>query len=483
MVKPTYMIAIAAIFLAASFAGVAMFDDEADAVDVTAQEGTVIYAVGDAQLPVKANEDGTVVLYGPEDVADFYTPAAGEVFKYWKDNNSQAVYQFGATIVVPTGGLVLVPGTETITTATFIAGEAELTIDSAKLSDSKDKLVEMQTAEEGYKFLGWTSSTDKGETPVYYIFDAESNKFVSYDADKTEFTVDAGTTMTAQFQKLHSITWVVDQTKYVGNVEEPKQPTDPDKPNYAFLGWADAEGNIIVKPGDKIDTSKITDDIVLTADFDPNTMYITLMVNGVQQGDRVEVSYGNACPLLAVPDGYAYWAVQTKAPVYAEDGVTILEPAEYAEYDFSKAVISDFILYAIAGEAPEPDESIYATFNIEGTIYGPYKVTDRFSIPQTDREGYNFLGWTVEGGDGTKLTSAQVQNYQYTEDVTFVAVYEVAEPPAPEEPAFYETTTGQIAIIIVIFAILALGYGIYSNAFGLKDKLCGYTIQKKEKKE
>ena len=470
-----------AVLLAAVFAGIVLTDEEysaaeADAVDVTAQEGTVIYAVGDAQLPVKANEDGTVVLYGPEDVADFYTPAAGEVFKYWKDNNSQTVYQFGATIVVPSGGLVLVPGTEIITTATFVAGEAELTIDPSKLSDNKDKLVEMQTAEDGYKFLGWTSSADKGETPVYYIFDTVSGKFVTNDEDKTEFTVDAGTTMTAQFQKLHSITWVVDQTKYVGNVEEPKQPTDPDKPNYAFLGWADAEGNIIVKPGDKIDTSKITEDIVLTADFDPNTMYITLMVNGVQQGDRVEVSYGNACPSLAVPEGYAYWAVQTKAPVYAEDGVTVVTPAEYAEYDFTKAVISDFVLYA-----PEPDESIYATFNIEGTIYGPYKVTDRFSIPQTDREGYEFLGWTVQGGDGTKLTSAQVQNYQYTEDVTFVAVYEVVEPPAPEEPGFFETSTGKTVAVLIAFVVILLIAAVYLNLWDLRTKLFGWKIERKGK--
>ena len=150
---------------------------------------------------------------------------------------------------------------------------------------------------------------------------------------------------------------------------------------------------------------------------------------------------------------------------------------------FTRPITANVTLYAVAADVPVPDESIYATFNIEGTIYGPYKVTDRFSIPQTDREGYNFLGWTVEGGDGTKLTSAQVQNYEYTEDVTFVAVYEVAEPPAPEEPAFYETSMGQIAIVIVIFAILAFGYGVYSNAFGLKDKLFGYTIQKKEKKE
>ena len=56
--------------------------------------------------------------------------------------------------------------------------------------------------------------------------------------------------------------------------------------------------------------------------------------------------------------------------------------------------------------------------------------------------------------------------------------------PAPaEEPAFYETTTGQVAIVIVVFALLFFGYAVYSNMGGIKGKLFGYTISKKEKKE
>ena len=201
---------------------------------------------------------------------------------------------------------------------------------------------------------------------------------------------------------------------------------------------------------------------------------------GDDKFDSIEVRYGGTASELALPEGYAYWAIQTKAAVIGEDG-TVTAPAEYAEYDFSKAVTSALTLYAIAAEAPEPDESIYATFNIEGTIYGPYKVTDRFSIPQTDREGYNFLGWTVQGGDGTKLTSAQVQNYQYTEDVTFVAVYEVAEPPAPGEPGFFETTQGKTVGVVIVFILVLFGAALYLNLWGLRSKLFGWKIERKGK--
>ena len=171
--------------------------------------------------------------------------------------------------------------------------------------------------------------------------------------------------------------------------------------------------------------------------------------------------------------------------VTGEDG-TVTTVEEYVEFT-SKSVTADMTLYAIAGEAPVPDEKVYVTFNIEGKDPYTYLVSDRLTVPSTDRVGYNFLGWTIEGQDVAMMSTDKVQSDiragVYTEDTTFVAVYEVAEPPAPEVPAFYETTTGQVAIVIVVFALLFFGYAVYSNMGGIKDKLFGYTISKKEKKE
>ena len=46
----------------------------------------------------------------------------------------------------------------------------------------------------------------------------------------------------------------------------------------------------------------------------------------------------------------------------------------------------------------------------------------------TDRENFTFLGWTLEGGDGTLLTQQDILNAypSVTQDLTFVAVYAVA---------------------------------------------------------
>ena len=257
-------------------------------------------------------------------------------------------------------------------------------------------------------------------------------------------------------------------------------PGDPVKDNYEFIGWFDAAGVKYTvddpKTEDVDEGYKFTADTTFTASFEPAQLTVTLIT-----GDKTVTqiaAYGKVYAMPALDDGYAYWATKVVKEVTGEDG-TVTTVEEYVKFDFSKALTEDVILYAIA-EEEVPDESIYATFNIEGTIYGPYKVSDRFSIPQTDREGYNFLGWTVQGGDGTLLTSAQVQNYQYTEDVTFIANYVAVEPPAPEEPAFYETTTGQAAIVLVVFVIVLFVAAVYMNIGGLREKLFGWKITRKD---
>lgn len=490
---------MAAVLMVAAFAGIALVSDDAYAeepVNVTPVKGTVIYAVGGAQLPVKANGDGTAVLYGPEDVASFYTPAADESFKYWKDKNSETIYQFGATITVPEGGLVLVPGVVKITTATFISGDATLTIEPGKLASdetNETKIVEMQTAAKGFKFLGWTSSADKSTDSAdvkYYIYDADSDKFVTNDESKTPYTVEAGVTMTAQFQELYTISWVVDKTIYMGDVSDIKMPTAPTMANHTFLGWADENGKVVIEPDATAEEiSKViealTGDATFTAKFKADQYTVTLMVGDDIYGTAT-ATYGVDFVMPALPDNsYAYWATKVVKEVTGEDG-TVTTVEEYVEFT-SKSVTADMTLYAIAGEAPVPDEKVYVTFNIEGKDPYTYLVSDRLTVPSTDREGYNFLGWTIEGQDVAMMSTEKVQSDiragAYTEDTTFVAVYEVAEPPAPEEPAFYETTTGQVAIVIVVFALLFFGYAVYSNMGGIKDKLFGYTISKKEKKE
>ena len=485
---------MAAIMVAAVFAGVVLMDDEADAVDVGAISA-VSYSNGgmSTSIPVDdASTAATIPIADPDgkQSGNFPTAFWGEKtaadLAYWS-SASGTQYAPGTSIAVGTisaddvvNGVLMLTAHFTSTDVTFMDSDevvAELPVEDSAITDTEEA-VKNYKPETGI-IVGWSD----GETTYTYddIFGAEKT-----------YTPVHGDVLTAVYAC--NIYWNVNGTIIAsGTNQAPNYPTAPTQTNYNFVGWA-VDGTVVISynagldaledndgylPVDGYDISKITADTTFTAVFEPVQLTVTL-ITGNETATQI-AAYGEVYKMPALDSGYAYWATKVVKEVTGEDG-TVTTVEEYVEFDFTKVLTEDITLYAVP-EEDVPDESIYATFNIEGTIYGPYKVTDRFSIPQTDREGYNFLGWTIQGGDGTRLTSEQVQNYQYTEDVTFVAIYEVAEPPAPEEPAFYETTTGQVAIIIAVFVLLFFGYAVYSNMGGLKDKLFGYTISKKEKKE
>lgn len=483
--KSSMIMIVTAVLLAAACAGIVLSDEayaEEDGAEVqTEPQYTVTYIVDGASKSVPA--EGNYALEAPEDIG-LMVPE-GKKFLGWQLSNEGtpegntfsegSIYNVTANVTFIAN---LSDITYTVSFDTGIDGETPVKI-SGTADDtigSKMDSVVKNPEKEGYIFMGWAIAD---ETPIT-------------DFGEIKFTADV--TYKAVFVVNYDVVFMLNGAVVVSSdVNELSIAEDlaniitivPTQENYTFEGWADASGKVAItymsESGDYVLNKdyEFSANTILTAKFTPNNMTITLKADGVED-QTLTVLYGETAVKPALPEGYAYWAVQTKAPVYGEDGATIVEPAEYKEFDFSTAITSDMVLYAIAGDAPAPDESIYATFNIEGTIYGPYKVSDRFSIPQTDREGYDFLGWTVQGGDGTLLTSAQVQGYQYTEDVTFIANYVAVEPPAPEEPAFYETTTGQAAIVLIVFVIVLFVAAVYMNIGGLREKLFGWKITRKD---
>lgn len=464
MKSSNIMIVIAAVLMAASFAGIAMVDDEADA-----EVGTkVTYTFNSQSYTDTVTLEGdstTTILKGFNEV---FPTADGEYFLGWK---------IGDTIVVAGSPVSLADGDVTAEaeflkyTVSFVDSKGTALVDVEPISATPGKVItlpefvdnEPSIVPADKQFAGW-----KIDGTVY--------------AAGSEYTITKAVSAVPEFNDGYSVTLVA------GDITTTEKSLNnklthvyvPSKTGHSFAGWYDAEGKMYFDAkGDICDGVKITSDITLTAKFDADQLTITLMEGDTVYGAPVTVLYGNAINAPELPAGCAYWAVMIKEAVL-DDAGKVVEPAVYERFDFSKAITANMTLYAIASEET-PDESIYATFNIEGTIYGPYKVTDRFSIPQTDREGYNFLGWTVQGGDGTKLTSAQVQNYQYTEDVTFVAVYEVAEPPAPEEPGFFETNTGKTVAVVIAFVIVLFVAALYLNLWGLRSKLFGWKIERKGK--
>ena len=500
MVKPAYTIAMAAILMVAAFAGVALMDDEADAVD--GEVYTVNYKVGNVTTSLTyASATVTLAQVSATEGENTVVMEDTSNFGGWIGPNG-STYSAGSSYTFPEG----------VTEATFTMQPRNVTIEFGDASDTTDVTVPYNTAvtividdkkEDGTVTISESTVTvaAKNAKGQYFAgWATVEGGAVVYEAG-TPVTASQNQTLYAVYEDDVQVNFYVDGTKLGTTIgfhsigaADVSLPGAPSKTGYNFAGWKDAKGNLVyayqlVDGQDKytfVESYEPAEGIALYAIFEPIQLTITLMVGETEHGTAPAL-FGEPVADLALPPGYAAWCTREQVPVLDDEGNPVLDEAgnptykyEYTAFDFDTPITADLVLYAVESA---PDENIYVTFNIEGTLYGPYAVNDRFSIPQTDREGYNFLGWTIQGGDGTRLTSEQVQNYQYTEDVTFVAIYEVAEPPAPEEPAFYETTTGQVAIIIVVFVLLLFGYAVYSNMGGLKDKLFGYTISKKEKKE
>ena len=109
MMKPTYTIAIAAIFMVAAFAGIAMVDDEADAAE--APVTSVAYKIGTGS---DSFETFTFEVSGEsfivKDITDFDVEVKG-IFEKWTAGSVS--YEPGATVTL--SGLVAEGGVLTLT--------------------------------------------------------------------------------------------------------------------------------------------------------------------------------------------------------------------------------------------------------------------------------------------------------------------------------------------------------------------------------
>lgn len=484
MMKPTYVIAIAAIILAASFAGIAVMGDDADAAE--SDEAFIITYQGEIGVLTQTveNENGTVTLYGDPDsengnadldkIIGDYDKTVYELTGWTTGGETPVIYNLGATIK-PSADVTLYPVIEVkegaaamffvVEDETFIIKETmQDSTGTGKVTLSKDVLDAIEAYKaEGYIFNGWFDGEDK-----YVVADDQTGTYT------------AGKTITADLERVYDVAFYFDETTKLTTLKSSvidvdglseTLPDAPSKANFTFKGWETADG-VMVFIYDALNDKYVmkegfefTSDINLYASFEANGLVVTF-VYGEDKAvfGTVNVNYGGTILAPEPPEGYKGW-----------------------DFDFSTPITSNITIEAVASDAPVIDEAVNVTFKIEGKDPYTYPVSDRLQVPSTVREGYSFLGWTIEGTDAAMMTTEKVQSDirtgVYTEDTVFVAVYEIAEPPAPEEPAFYETTTGQVAIVFIVFIVLLFGYGVYSNAFGLKDKLFGYKITKKSKED
>lgn len=187
----------------------------------------------------------------------------------------------------------------------------------------------------------------------------------------------------------------------------------------------------------------------MTIQLRDNIYFEVVFVAGETEVAKVSVLEGTAVPadkVPAIPEGYKEWAFDVAAPVTA-----------------------DMTVEAVAKEVV-----FNVTFEIEGKADVTQK-SDSMTLPVTDREGYVFQGWVVKG----QTQYVDPMTYAITEDITFVAVYKEADAPAG--PDFIDTNEGKCVLILIGVALVAFAYAVYTNMFGLKDKLTSVKLVRVKK--
>ena len=533
-------IAIAAMLFAAAFAGVVFIADE----DVAATEESasdeaghykVTYVVDGSTIVKKTATDDSYVFLGADAVA--YKPATGYYLAGWKDVASSTVFQVGqkytfaaditvepvlkadrAIIKLVYGDVVHEIVAEEsaadyiVTDATGNKGASspftnkqELKMTYAQKNDSDirdtdlakfaaaigattiltdDKKFIASLSIDGFEFKGFVDKDGK-------IIDGFEGIVATATATATKESDNAWTgkldnaepaIYTAVFEPIYNVSFVVDGTTVAkcesnvfsseGNIKDGKsalQPIDPVKANYTFIGWAvdgkvvsEVKAGVITIPVDY----KFEADTVFTAVFEPVQLTITLMIGELETTQPA--LYGQTITAPGLPAGYECWATKV---VEMKDGAEVIT---YTPFDFSKPITESVTLYA------QLAEKVYTIiFVSEGAVIGgPYDVSKKFTIPEDPVvEGKKFVGWFV---DDYKVLDVMAYIADHPEqDIVLTASF--TEADAPAGPDFIDTNEGKCVLILIGVALVAFAYAVYTNMFGLKDKLTSVKLVRVKK--
>ena len=404
------------IFAMLALAGVAVLADDASAEgDATGPAYKVTYKYGESSIVDKTGVDGTYSFKAFDKTG--FTAPEGYEFKQWRDASSSATYQVatdepaGSTPAYTfAGDVTVIPEfklDDKHAEITLIYGD----ISETYLTTSKSKFtIAPENLEDFAEKIGAT--VVKGENDSISGFAIDGYEYSGFkdvkgaDVNINVLTSSAGvnTSYTLVMEKVYNVTFVADgvtvsEQTTNGKIEVPQNSSVP---NYDFIGWSDGVKTYEPLPGQNVvDLSSyvFTKDTVFTAVFKEKVYDATFII-----GDKTEVrsaKYNKPVDAVPLPEGYAYYALaddETKTKVA-----------------FPYTVTGPVTFVAIEGV---PAVTFNVTFQIEGKTDVTQK-SDSLTIPDVTREGYEFQGWVVAG------TSKYVDptKYEYTADVTFVAIY------------------------------------------------------------
>ncbi|MBR6515347.1 MAG: InlB B-repeat-containing protein [Bacilli bacterium] len=203
----------------------------------------------------------------------------------------------------------------------------------------------------------------------------------------------------------------------------PLSLVNPSREGYTFAGWynnADFSGEALTKVAEGT-----TGDVALYAKWEKNKVYHK--INYTLNGGKLEGEYPTQFEegvgvTLPVPtkEGYVFlgWAKTALGTSYITkiDATVTKDMTVYAKWE--KEVIYSEIVYELDGGV-----------NPEGAAT-KYEEGKAFTLPVPTQEGYKFLGWSLEAGSTTYITSISAST---TGKVTVYANWEEIKEPVVGE--------------------------------------------------
>lgn len=394
-------------------------------------------------LVVDGEAYGTVsVLYGDGMVM----PALPEGYGAWAFfEDYSAIASFPLTVTgsislyaVPEDAPVVVP--EEGYTVQFVrtSSDGSVVIISTQVITEENAVLNVPDAPalDGYDFVGWFVGTERVD-PATYAIEADTTFVAMYEV-ASEAEPDTGVYVVTLYAGIDGDVFYIS----FSSDNRPVSIPEPSVAGYVFKGWAIQGTTTYIDPL----TYTYTADTVIVAMFEAEEVISFDVTFQYADGtsETVSVVDGETVELPELDEGMV-WALGNG--IYTAGAVTSdMTLTEVKEYN-----------------------SVY--FSVDGVVYSAYTQSVRYGEKATAPEQFVF----PDGYDGWNFDFSTV----IVADTTIAAAPIVVEEPV-QEPAFYETTTGQIAIVLIVFIVLLFGYAVYSNMFGLRDKLSRKDKDKEE---
>lgn len=310
------------------------------------------------------------------------------------------------------------------------AGKGETHYFESVITGNTLNLSEYSISKNGYTFLGWYLSSDKGNTFTTkitgdYIFDSNTKLYANWVVNEYDvcyndnFVTELPDMQHATFEQQFNISDFI-----------------PVRTGYTFLGWATEENSNVVTylPGASVQKlSNIDKDVVnLYGVWAANNYSIKYHANGGSNAPAIQenLAYGEDVQLSTkepARTGYAFlgWSTNQNATDYEfKAGATVKNLVSDAEGVVTLYAVWAANNYSIIYDANNGSNAPVAQENLN------YGETITLTTDEPQRVGYVFLGWALNASavEPTYLPGASVKNLVSTSggEVTLYAVWELA---------------------------------------------------------